>query len=108
MTDTGEKPESQCGQCSKSFKDLKAHILSCHSDKTIKCTMCSKLFSQSRRMKQHIRLVHQVPPKNCKQCKKSFKDLEAHLLSFHIDKTQKCTMCDKYFGTAKGLREHMT
>ena len=97
-----------CDHCNKSFEDLQAHILSFHSDKSIKCTKCDKFFGQLSRMKQHKRLVHKVLPKNCKHCKKPFKDVEGHILSAHSIKTLKCNMCDKSYGKASILTEHMT
>ena len=84
---------------------------------SIKCTVCTKLFSNESNMKRH-RLTHDVSMKNgikhrkykCDLCKSDFYDprlLQEHTKNYHTNKVFKCDVCHKRLGKLASLKYHL-
>jgi hypothetical protein len=80
-----------CLQCNyrTAFKNkVMAHISRMHGQKISKCPKCSKCFSSSFILKDHIKQTHS-PPKVCPHCNKGSRHIKQHM------KQDKCKRCQK-------------
>lgn len=75
------------------------------------CPHCTKCFSRTNQLRDHIDFVHKNLLKfKCEICEKSFghhRSLKRHLLGVHMnDKKMKCNMCIKEFKSIVGFKKH--
>ncbi len=109
----------QCSQCQKTyvtkskFKDhqARAHIGNNNDpSKQVMCEICSKIFGDSKRLRQHIQFVHEKSFKNkfCEPCNKEFtpSNYWHHMKSVHLDKAHTCEKCGKSFMSKHCLAKH--
>lgn len=108
-----------CDFCQKCFKLqslLKRHILIHIAEeqqtRKHKCDKCEASFKRPEHLRLHTNSVHlKFKPYKCEQagCVKSFAqigDRNVHMKIHLNDKPHVCTMCQKAFRLAKGLRAH--
>lgn len=108
-----------CDFCKKSFKLqslLKRHILihveEEQRNRKHKCDKCEASFKRPEHLKLHVNSVHlKYKPYKCEHpgCTKSFAqigDRNVHMKIHVDDKPHVCSICQKAFRLAKGLRAH--
>ncbi|CAG4958896.1 unnamed protein product [Colias eurytheme] len=96
-----------CEVCDAGF--VNKHLLLCHREGhkkgTFECTQCTEVFDTVRKMKQHIRKVHNGSlPHKCGYCNERFKEnfhKNEHLAKVHgiVGPAIKCQACDRTFAT---------
>lgn len=109
-----------CDFCKKPFKLqslLKRHILTHveeeQQNRKHKCDKCEASFKRPEHLKLHVYSVHlKYKPYKCEHpgCEKCFSqigDRNVHMKIHVDDKPHKCSICQKAFRLAKGLRAHM-
>ena len=76
-----------------------------------KCTICDMYFSRKDCLVRHMKLHNENPHiHSCDICHKTFnrKDiLLQHKRNIHVERSFKCTSCDKGFHTEASLQHHM-
>jgi len=100
----------QCPHCPyKSAKEwsFRIHLRNNHV-KPEKCNHCDRLFKNKFRLDNHMRENHGSTEYHCPDC--DFvsciqSKLDKHVKNNHT-RPEKCTQCDKSFGTPKVLKEH--
>ena len=96
----------------KKFQEAKVeNILAKIKAKDLECPVCSKVYSSTSRMRQHVAQKHLgKTPYQCKTCMKYYvnqQTLTAHASVHDTDKNpHKCTVCSKAFPTAAQLKAH--
>jgi len=105
-----------CIKCGKTFSDkreLKSHDIAIHTEKSLSCKYCLKLFSSEKLRQKHEKTVHATDQVHqCDQCPRSYKhpsSLHKHKLSQHIereDRKFKCEYCGKAFIAREKLKTH--
>jgi hypothetical protein len=86
-----ENKKYRCLKCNyrSTYKQtVKNHTARMHGKKILPCRKCSKCFSSSYVLKEHIKKAHS-PPKECSHCNKSHLNIRMHL------KQEKCKRCQK-------------
>ena len=79
------------------------------AEKSYKCDMCDKSFSQPSDLTTHTRTHTGEKPYKCDMCDKSFSrssDLTNHKRTHTGEKPYKCDLCDKSFAVASSLTTH--
>ena len=74
------------------------------------CSMCSKLFSNSRNLKRHVRTHTGENPYICSLCSKSFtesRSLKSHIQIHTGEQLFICSLCSKSFSNSSNLKSHM-
>lgn len=98
-------------------KGLEYHINAFHTEKTIKCDQCPKLFAHGRDLRRHTRLVH-IDASNyidCPYCdvkQKSSSALVSHIKCMHEEGPKEveiftCDFCDNSYSQSNSLKEHI-
>uniref|UniRef100_I3KIX4 PR domain containing 4 n=1 Tax=Oreochromis niloticus TaxID=8128 RepID=I3KIX4_ORENI len=113
-------PEGQICQCGKecsSFSDLKSHLASTQAkgqghvrEKKFKCSMCTRAFITSTKLKVHFMGHVGMKPHKCEYCSKAFSDpsnLRMHLKIHTGQKNYRCTVCEKSFTQKSHVASHM-
>ena len=96
----------------KKFQEAKVeNILVKIKAKDLECPVCSKVYSSTSRMRQHVAQKHLgKTPYQCKTCLKYYvnqQTLTAHASVHDTDKNpHKCNTCPKAFPTESQLRAH--
>jgi len=78
-------------------------------DRTYKCRMCDKAFSQSGHLNIHMRVHMGDKPYKCHMCDKAFSvsgSLNRHMRVHTGDKPYKCSLCNKRFSNSSTLQRH--
>ncbi|CAK1554352.1 unnamed protein product [Leptosia nina] len=97
-----------CDVCDAGF--VNRHILLCHREAhktgTFACDQCTEVFETVRKMKQHVRKIHNglTMPHKCGYCSERFKEnfhKYEHLAKVHgvVGPAIKCQACDRTFTT---------
>jgi len=118
-----ETDDFKCVECSKQLNSrdsLYQHVYRNHriAFSEFTCTICGKQFNQRAHLENHEKyhfdengiLLQNVDMFKCNMCEKFFKyenNLNTHMRS-HTEGKQQCSICGKYYTTARGLREHIT
>ncbi|XP_048002583.1 zinc finger protein OZF-like isoform X2 [Leguminivora glycinivorella] len=108
----------ECDKCYRTFKSvghLRSHNHSVHAEeKEVTCEHCGKVFSNKKRLNNHIFYSHPEPEEsvNCSVCSKSFKrryNLKIHMRLVHPseDRSVQCPQCDKKFKVDMLLQRHI-
>ena len=103
----------QCEECGKILhhkRSLNAH-LRWHQglNKRFECSVCKRMFSQRKYLKEHIASHGESEPFNCEKCGQSCKTkkkLKIHQYSHMENHPFKCDVCEKCFTTGASLRRH--
>ncbi|CAH0724018.1 unnamed protein product, partial [Brenthis ino] len=92
------------------YPSFRGHCYTSHVIKErFKCEHCSKLFSKSLSLREHIKVMHRF---KCSVCSKEFttkKELQLHQI-IHNDTDMppfKCQACAKQIDTLEGCKEHV-
>ncbi|KAA8585537.1 hypothetical protein FQN60_004231 [Etheostoma spectabile] len=115
---TGER--QLCSICGKSFRFLKNHVISKHSndlpvgelparDVIITCEVCGKTFPHLSYFKIHQRRHTGEKPFPCDICGKSYsmkQQLRDHRYTHTGEKPYRCTLCSKTFHLATSFMRH--
>ncbi|KAL4231292.1 hypothetical protein ACF0H5_008872 [Mactra antiquata] len=112
----------KCPGCNIKYKYwslLQSHFMREHAQKHIfpidfgvhQCEMCSKVFSSSQFLRQHLVMHRRVkkPLLKCSACQDLFRsrvDLDIHIEHRHPDMTEICEVCGDMF-TKRNLRAHV-
>ena len=94
--------------------NLKYHMKTQHGDisEILICKHCEKIFITKAQLNNH-EVLHTDPTINCHQCGKLFhiqKNLKRHILSLHTDNSKlpvHCTVCSQGFIDSTILKDHM-
>ena len=97
--------------CAKFQESKVENILAKIKAKDLECPCCSKVYTSTSRMRQHVALKHLgKTPYQCKVCLKYYvnqQTLTAHASVHDSSKNpHKCTVCSKAFPTAAQLKAH--
>ena len=115
MTKSKPKIQFSCKICLKKFlsqKLLQNHEISkvCDTVKR-KCVACNKIFSDSTRLKYHMRITHSgLKPWTCTTCDKTFgelRSLKEHRLIHAPARQHSCNHCGKKFIQKNHLKYHL-
>jgi hypothetical protein len=82
----------KCNYRSACKKSIKCHIFQIHGEKNLHCPKCSKCFSSSFTLKNHVKRAHS-PPKVCPHCNNSYLIIRMHLKQEKCKKCQKVLLC---------------
>ncbi|XP_026498450.2 zinc finger protein Xfin-like [Vanessa tameamea] len=102
-----------CVVCHKEiagYPSFRGHCYTSHVIKDrFKCEHCSKLFSKSLSLKEHIKVMHRF---KCSSCNKEFttkKELQLHqIIHNNTDMPPfKCQACDNQIDSLEGCKEHI-
>ncbi|CAL4194432.1 unnamed protein product, partial [Meganyctiphanes norvegica] len=86
-------------------------IILTKKDFTLKCSLCEKEFSNSKKLKKHMKIHMGDRPYQCTECDKAFSQnstLKVHLRTHTGEKPYKCSQCDTAFSDNSTLIRHMT
>ena len=106
----------KCGRHYVTLQQLKQHLAVVHRQKFYICTLCEKIVTVRRKLKEHLSDEHNLnlPHKDtyvCDQCHKSFAcsaSLNFHLETEHsLTDTCHCPECDKRFVSQVLLTAHL-
>ena len=99
-----------CKHLASSSGNLKRHIIHKHeSHRKVQCTQCDRKFSKQGLLDNHIKNDH-VHGNKCDSCGKSFSDsikLKRHIKTVHEGrKDYKCDSCPMAYGQSGDLKRH--
>ena len=106
----------KCGRHYVTLQQLKQHLAVVHRQKFYICTLCERIVTVRRKLKEHLSDEHNLnlPHKDtyvCDQCHKSFAcsaSLNFHLETEHsLTDTCHCPECDKRFVSQVLLTAHL-
>lgn len=98
-----------CDVCAKTFscvKTFQSHWMTHSSQPRMQCTICGKWLKSKDSLRSQLRR-HNDTQHACQYCQKKTPNRQAlanHILYVHSEKTHKCTLCDKTFKAAMGLK----
>jgi hypothetical protein len=103
-----------CHVCKKSFPTstgLNKHLKTHNDERQFACTHpgCTKRFSHSSTLKDHMNIHLQRKPYTCKECGKGFpngSNLNRHARIHTKSKPYVCNVCNKAFSQSSNLRVH--
>ena len=124
------KSTLQCERCQCTVgtsESLRVHTYACKStrivNRTFRCTVCPKSYTESRSLKDHIRAEHSVGKRTfqCFRCSKHFtylNNMNCHLRQFcelgrDEDKKKRkkmlyeCNVCSKLYRSSGSLTQHV-
>ncbi|XP_044735334.1 zinc finger protein 729-like [Chrysoperla carnea] len=112
-----ETKREVCTICGKSIINLQKHLAYVHGDEHVKCTECSKEFTSTFCLNDHIKKKHRksdAPRKKpylCSDCGYTCEgksSLKTHYEQKHTQvRAYKCTICTKCFKTRGELTKHI-
>ncbi|XP_074040239.1 uncharacterized protein isoform X3 [Leptinotarsa decemlineata] len=100
-----------CPLCGRFYTFLPQHMRT-HENKqsrTVKCSLCPKLFMNKADLNRHMKLLHMTTRIICERCLKicSEYNIESHYESEHPNETEfKCAKCDCSFTRITFLKQH--
>ena len=104
---------TKCGQSFPSGSALGGHRRHCSkkskNNLNFKCNDCSKCFSKSRYLRDHVIRMHSDEHHECNECGKGFKlknDLNHHIRSAHDGCPFECDECHQTFKYSKEFQKH--
>lgn len=111
-----------CLLCDKVYTSLHCVVMHAHdhSDRTVNCRFCDRLFKGTMRMKAHMNKYHiaeiagerkgKRPELHaCEECGKTFLQrsrLRAHIKTHSTDKPFGCAYCPSFFKSQRNMRMH--
>lgn len=112
----GPKKQKQivpCPECDKTFTSgygLQMHLARHTGNRTFECTQCSRKYATQKDLTVHIRNIHILERKNytCEICNAILTGIfsyKRHKIAH--TKPYKCHLCEKSFGSAGNLRNHL-
>lgn len=109
--DDDESKPYRCSICSRRFKEsskLKAHILTHTDERNIVCPVCDKRFKTAACLRSHRR-IHSDAKIACEMCPRTFiskSEMERHFRQTHQDRDFLCQYCDYVAETRADLSAH--
>ena len=97
-----------CDECDSTFatkQDLKTHINSTHSERTIQCTDCFRRFQSEEVLTYHKEQFHLEKRFNCTYCYRKYstsEGLKGHIRTKHF----KCNFCSQVLISLEDLADH--
>ncbi|XP_058506964.1 zinc finger protein 229-like [Solea solea] len=104
-----------CAICGKSYRCLKNHVISKHSDElpatdaVVVCDVCGKKFANRSQLRVHERSHTGEKPFHCDVCGKSYRlkeMLRDHMHTHTGQKPYRCSLCAKTFSLATSFMRH--
>lgn len=98
-----------CDVCAKTFnceKSFKTHCLTHTDQPRMQCNVCGSWLKSKDSLRSHLRR-HTDTEHTCPYCNKVAPNRQAmanHILYVHGERNHKCTLCDKAFKVALGLK----
>lgn len=81
-----------------------------HSDGTVKCSVCQRIFANSFVLRKHEKLHNRelIPCEHCDRKLRTKKALESHINSVHNNiKPFKCEKCGHNYGSLGSYQQHI-
>jgi uncharacterized Zn-finger protein len=100
-----------CRRCFPGLASMNKHMRVHHDERHFSCTHpgCTKRFSHSSTLKDHMNIHLQRKPYTCKECGKGFpngSNLNRHARIHTKSKPYVCPVCNKAFSQSSNLRVH--
>ncbi|XP_041783029.1 zinc finger protein 501-like [Anopheles merus] len=100
-----------CGQKKTTPDELKRHMNFHTKEKVLNCDLCGQVFLSSGNYSRHLKIVHcGIKNFKCPHCERSFgkaETLKNHIMTHTGEKPYECAICSKRFIQQCALKTHL-